>query len=501
MADHGIQISRTTISPPPIAVQGDGVVGVVGTAPGAAVDGAFGDGTAILYDTPFRLNNRAEATSADLGATGTLPALLNGIYRQGNMPVWMTIVEEGAAVPAILAEDFSTTTFSTFVTQSGFDASTLTGQRWAIIAAGSHRFLAFKNISNADETLATGLVHGREIEVRASGGSTILHTYTVEGDFDDTHDRIEIDKTAVTTGLTNGTAYDLSTVAVAARTADQGTRVNLLGRESQLTGIYALTSVDPPPTILCLGSTLANTRVGGNANVLASGLVEIAGKLKGIAVLDGPNTTQADATTFAGDFDSARAFLVDPGVNTADGAVPASPSVAGLMAVTPFWESPSNRVLQGVVGLGRAIDRARSKTLNDAYIATVIRRNGFRLWGNETLATATNVSYRFVNIQRTADAIEASLVASHLYAIDRNITARYFETVALGVNQFLGKLASQGAITGGVCYPDNSKNTVASIQAGEVYFQIEWSGSYPAQTLNINIELSGRFLEELLANI
>ena len=69
------------------------------------------------------------------------------------------------------------------------------------------------------------------------------------------------------------------------------------------------------------------------------------------------------------------------------------------------------------------------------------------------------------------------------------------------MNQFLAKLTSQGAISGGVCYPDDSKNTVASIQAGEVYFQIEWSGSYPAQTLNINMELSGRFLEELLANM
>ena len=185
MADHGIQITRTSVSPPPVATLGGGVVGVVGTAPDAAVDGAFGDGTAIIYDQPFRINNRGEATTADLGAGGTLPGILNGIYRQGNVPVWFSIIEVGAAVAAIVAADFSAATFSTFVTQSGFDASTLTGQRWAIIAAGSHRFLAFKNISSADETLATGLTHGREIEVTAAGGTTVLHTYTVEGDFDD----------------------------------------------------------------------------------------------------------------------------------------------------------------------------------------------------------------------------------------------------------------------------------------------------------------------------
>ena len=500
MADHGIQISRTSISPPPIAVQGDGVIGVVGTADGATVDGAFGDGTSVRYDTPFRLNNRAEAPSVDLGDTGTLPAVLNAIYRQGNMPVWMVIVEDGVDTAAIPSEAFAMEEYRGFTTQSAIDAALVTDPIWSLISDGQHRHLAFKNANASDVTTLRGLEPGHKVAVSASGGGSTLHTYTIEGDYDELHRRIEVNSNASHSGLTNATDYDLATVEVPAITVADATRIKVLGRASQLTGIYALTSVDPPPTILCLGSTLANSRPGGNANTLAAGLVEIAGKLKAIAVLDGPNGTQAEAITFAGDFDSARAYLVDPGVVTADGDGLASPSVAGLMAATPFWESPSNRILRGVVGLGRAIDKARAQALNDDYIATIIRRNGFRLWGNETLAT-TAASYRFVNIQRAADAIEASLVESHLYAVDRNITVRYFETVALGVNNFLGKLTARGAITGGICYPDNAKNTVASIQAGEVYFQIEWSGSYPAQTLNINIELSGRFLEELLANI
>ena len=605
MADHGIQITRSSISPPPVETLGAGVVGVVGTAPDANPDGAFGEevtldttefssvttqatltaltsahwavitvssvkylgfkspstadekvlaglqignkveiyavnGTTLLltftvgatyddtndriqinasavgtsltdgtnydvkahqvnYNTPFRINNRAEAPTAELGDDGTLPDALNGIYRQGNMPVWMTIVEVGTAVAAIASAAFSVSTFSTFTDQAGFEASALTGEQWAIIQEGSHRFLSIKNIVAADTTLLTGLTHGRQINVNASGGST-LHTYTIEGAFDSTHNRIEINQNATTITLTAGTNYDLSTVATSAVSGDDATRVNLLGSDSQLTGIYALTSVDPLPTVLCVGSTLATTRPGTNANVLAAGLVEIAGKLKAIAVLDGPNTTAAAAATFAGDFDSARAYLVDPGVVTADGAVPASPSVAGLMAATDFWVSPSNMPVNGVVGLGRLIDKSRAQDLNDDYIATIIRKNGFRLWGNETVAT-TDASYRFVNIQRTADAMEASLYAAHQWAIDRNITERYFALVAQSVNNFLQKLTAQGAITGGICYPDDSKNSVASIQAGEAFFQIEWSGSYPAQTLNINIELSGRFLEEILANL
>ena len=384
MADHGIQITRTDITPPPVPIVGQGLIGVVGTAPAAKVDGKFGNavGNAIDYNEPFYLTRRADAPVADLGKTGTLPAVLNAIYRQGNVGVQMVIVAEG-------------------------------------------------------------------------------------GD-------------------------------------DAATRTNMLGTEAALTGVYALQAADPIPKILCLGSDVANSRVGGNANTLAAGLLEVAKAVRGVAVLDGPNTTQADALTFAGDFDSPRAYLVDPGVVTADGSVLASPSVAGLIASIDFWRSPSNRVLQGVVGTQRKIDfghsNSRAQVLNNAYIATIIRDAGLRLWGNESV-TSTNPNYRFINILRTADAIEDSLERAHQWAVDRLITTRYFELVSQSVNNFLDKLTSQQIISGGECYPDEEKNTASTIQEGQVFFNVEWSGAYPAQTLNIDMQLSGRFLEALLQTV
>ena len=197
-----------------------------------------------------------------------------------------------------------------------------------------------------------------------------------------------------------------------------------------------------------------------SANPVSAELLSVADALKAIAIIDGPNGTHAEAIAKAGDFDSARAYLIDPGITTADGRVLSGPTVAGKMAATNFWQSPSNMPLNGVVGTQRLVDKGRAQALNDVYIATIIRRNGFRLWGNETVAT-TDASYRFINIQRTADAIEASLYDAHQWAIDRNITERYFELVAQSVQNFLDKLTSQGAITGGVAYPDDSKNSVA----------------------------------------
>ena len=500
MADHGIQITRTSVLPPPIRTLGQGVIGVVGTASGAAADGKFGDGTSVEFHEPFLLNSRADAPSADIGTTGSLPAVLNGIYRQGNVPVQMVIVPDGVGAAATPSEAFAMEEYRGFTTQSAIDAALVTDPIWSLISDGPHRHLVFKNAAAGDTTILRGLEPGRKVTVSASGGGSTLHTYTIEGDYDELHRRIEVNSNASHSGLTNATDYDLATVAVPAVTVADATRINLLGRESQLTGVYALLSASSAPTILCVGSTLANTRPGSNANTLAAGLVEIAIKLNAIAVLDGPNTSHADAITFAGDFDSARVYLVDPGVVTADGSVLASPSVAGKFAVTDFWESPSNMILNGVVGRGRLVDKVRAQALNDDYIATILHKKGFRLWGNETV-TSTEPNYRFVNIQRTADAIEASLREAHQWAIDENITVNYFQLVAQSVQNFLDKLTSQAAITGGVCYPDDSKNTVDTIQEGQAFFQIEWSGAYPAQTLNINMELSGRFLEEILANL
>ena len=301
---------------------------------------------------------------------------------------------------------------------------------------------------------------------------------------------------AETNTLTNGTDYDLKAAAQAQIDGDDVTRDNMTGTEANSTGVYALLAADPIPKLLCVGTELANIRVGGNANALAAALVEVATKLRGTAILDGPGNSNADAKAFAGDFDSPNAYLVEPGVITADGEVQASPSVAGLIAVNDlqngFWTSPSNRAIQGVLGISRQLSHgfvgSQSDDLNKNQIAAIVRDAGYLLWGNETLASEP--SYRFLSVARTANAIEDSLIAGHKWAVARNITARYFDLVAQSVNGFLAKLQAQGAITGGECYPNAEKNTVPTIKEGQVFFDCEWTASYPAQTVNITLQLS-----------
>ncbi|MCE6982483.1 phage tail sheath family protein, partial [Pseudomonas frederiksbergensis] len=103
-----------------------------------------------------------------------------------------------------------------------------------------------------------------------------------------------------------------------------------------------------------------------HSSTLAVGtaLVALADKLRGLAIIDGPNSTDEAAIAYAENFGAKRAYLVDPGVQYWDTGknatldAPASAWVAGLFAWTDseygFWASPSNKAFVGITGTSRS---------------------------------------------------------------------------------------------------------------------------------------------------
>ncbi|MCR8038482.1 phage tail sheath family protein, partial [Pseudomonas aeruginosa] len=93
---------------------------------------------------------------------------------------------------------------------------------------------------------------------------------------------------------------------------------------------------------------------------VATAMDGLAEKLRAIAILDGPNSTDEAAVAYAKNFGSKRLFMVDPGVQVWDSATntarkaPASAYAAGLFAWTDaeygFWSSPSNKEIKGITG-------------------------------------------------------------------------------------------------------------------------------------------------------
>ncbi|WP_375674229.1 MULTISPECIES: phage tail sheath subtilisin-like domain-containing protein [unclassified Bartonella] len=248
---------------------------------------------------------------------------------------------------------------------------------------------------------------------------------------------------------------------------------------------------------------------GATANPVAAELIGIAERLRAIVVLDAPNSTDEAALSTAKDFDSKRAILIDPFVKVnRDGKIieqPASAAVAGVIAKTDFthgfWHSPSNKVINGIVGTARPIDfsigdrSSRANLLNEQNITTIIRENGYRLWGNRTLSSDTK--FAFLSVVRTADMINDAILRGHLWAVDRNIKKTYMNDVSESVNAYLRDLKAQGAILGGRCTPDLELNTASAIEGGRVYFNVEFTPTTPAEHITFRSQIINDYLEEI----
>ncbi len=283
------------------------------------------------------------------------------------------------------------------------------------------------------------------------------------------------------------------------------TGANIAGTALDGTGVYALlaakssTGVKPKILIAPGFSHLAD---------VASGLISVGNRLLAGVILDGPNTTDADAITLAGSISDAdrRALLVDPYVLDGGEARPASPYVAGLVAQSDarfgFWRSPSNQEILGIEGLARPISfelgdaNSAAQLLNDENVTTIVRESGFRLWGNRGLGTEP--MRQFWSVVRTDDAIAESVKSSHLWAVDQGITRGFVEEVLEGLRAFMRDLRSRGAIINFDAWIDPDLNTSTSLGNGELYIDYDFTPPPPAESITFRSRLTTKYLSQII---
>ncbi|MFG6082332.1 phage tail sheath subtilisin-like domain-containing protein [Paracoccus litorisediminis] len=470
---HGVEVIEIDTGPRPIRTVRSSVIGIVGTAPDA-------DPAAFPLDTPVLIaGSRAEAAKLDMTEAqtgeGTLPAALDGILDQIGAVVIVVRVEEGATEAETLANILG-----------GVNA--LNGQY-----EGVHALLSAESVVGYSPRILCipGFTHQRS----ANGITGVTITAGGSGYTNGTH-RLTV------TGTGSGAAID-ATIAGGSVTA-----VTVVNPGSGYTS--APTFALPAGAGAGTGATFTSTR-GTVGNAVVAELVGIAERLRAVIIADGPNTTDAAAIAYGGDFGSPRVYVVDPWVLVSDSAgaltsEPASARVAGLIAKIDndrgFWWSPSNQVINGIVGTVRAVDfklgdaNARANLLNEQNIATIIRQDGFRLWGNRTLSS--DAKWAFLSVRRTADMLNDSILKAHLWAVDRNITKNYLRDVEEGVNAYIRQLVAQGALIGGRCWADPDLNTAAAIADGKVFFNFDFTAPYPAEHITFRSILTTDYLEELV---
>lgn len=277
-----------------------------------------------------------------------------------------------------------------------------------------------------------------------------------------------------------------------------------VGDDGQYTGLSALLGAEC--VVYLAPKIIIAPQYSATASV-ATAMQPIADRLRAVALIEGPNTTDQAAIQYRKQFGSKRLFVVDPGLKVwdttknADAVVPNSAYVAGLIARVDnelgFWWSPSNQLIYGITGLARPVDfvlgdsNSRANHLNENEITTVIQQDGYRLWGNRTCSE--DPKWAFINVVRTADILNDSLQREHLWAVDRCITKTYVADVQEGVNAYIRSLIAQGALLGGHCWPDPDLNSPANLAAGKVYWNFDFTPPAPAEHLTFQSILTNDY--------
>ena len=464
---HGVEVLQIDTGARPIQTVRSSVIGLIGTAPNADVD-------KFPLNTPVLVARRSEM--AGLGAAGTLQSALDLIYDQAGAVVVVVRVAEGLNEAATINN-----------VRGGINNTTGAYE-------GVHAFLAAENeVGFAPRVLlAPGFTHQR-----SSNG---ILSIAVQN---------------------QGAGYVTApTVTIGAPSAGgkQATAVAVLGTGDNAGKVVSITITDPgsgyvtAPTVTIGAPATGGTQaVAGTvqrgvvrSEVLAE-LLGIAQRLRAVIIADGPNTTDAAAIQIADDFGSDRIYVIDPWVLRDGESIPASPAVAGLINKVDnergFWWSPSNNEIAGIEGTSRAIDftlgdyTSRANLLNEAKIATIVREQGLRLWGNRTLAM--DPKYAFLSVRRTADMINESILRGHLWAVDRCITATYLEEVQESVRGYLRSLKARGAILGGDVWVDPEQNTPTDIANGQVRIDFDFTPPYPAERVTFRSHLVSTYVVDL----
>lgn len=540
---HGVEIVTVDQGPRPIQTVRSAVIGLIGTAPLADVE-------AFPLDTPVLVNSRGGYSA--VGADGTLKDALDAIFAQFSPFVVVVRVAEGAddaeTVANLLGAVNSQTGVMTGVHAFRMAESELGVSPMILIAPGftSERPTGVSAVALSDNgtgytsapTVAfTGgggegaaatavLTNGISIAVGAGGsGYTTAPTVVIGAP---PAGGVQATATATLTGdavtaitVTNpGKGY--TSAPAVSFTGGGGTAAtataSLTGRVGSVTITNPGRDYTSAPTIGFTGgggsAAAATATVAAGPNPVVGGLLALANQLRAHIVAEGPNTTDSAALAYRGDWGSRRIFIVDPAVKFYDTVAGnyvvkgvASAVVAGLVARIDheigFWKSPSNETVNGVGGLGRAIDWAlgdpntRANLLNENEVATFIREDGWRLWGNRT--ASDDPRYAFLSVSRTKDMVDLSIQKAHRYAVDRVINKGYVEDVVASVNSYLRQLQARGAILGGRCWFDPDFNQNADITAGHVTFSYDFTPPYPAERVTFRSTITDEYIASLFA--
>ncbi|MFS9617984.1 phage tail sheath protein [Enterobacter hormaechei] len=165
----------------------------------------------------------------------------------------------------------------------------------------------------------------------------------------------------------------------------------------------------------------------------------------------------------------------------------------------------SNVGVNGVTGISKSVfwDLQEPGTdadlLNEAGVTTLIRRDGFRFWGNRTCSD--DPLFLFENYTRTAQVIADTMAEAHMWAVDKPITATLIRDIVDGINAKFRELKTNGYIVDATCWFDEEANDEATLKAGKLYIDYDYTPVSPLENLTLRQRITDKYLANLISSV
>ncbi|MFZ4219690.1 phage tail sheath subtilisin-like domain-containing protein [Enterobacter ludwigii] len=265
------------------------------------------------------------------------------------------------------------------------------------------------------------------------------------------------------------------------------------GDDGKFTGLYALLTAEAragvkPRIIGAPGLDSLN---------VATELGVIAKKLRAFTYVGAPGCNSVeDAKNYRMQLSGRETMVIWPDWTAYDsntgltGIVP-SPAVAlGLRAsidqAVGWHKSLSNVEVSGVTGITHdvyySLQDADSDTddLNQAGVTTLIKRNGFRFWGNRTCDEET---YIFEVYTRTAQILADEVAESNAQNVDDPLNPSLAHDIVDGVSKKLSSLTTKGQLLGGKAWFETVDNDKDSLRNGKLTVKYNYTPVPPLEDL------------------
>lgn len=172
---------------------------------------------------------------------------------------------------------------------------------------------------------------------------------------------------------------------------------------------------------------------------------------------------------------------------------------------TGWHKTLSNVGVNGVTGISASVfwDLQEPGTdadlLNQAGVTTLIRKDGFRFWGNRTCSD--DPLFLFENYTRTAQVLADTMAEAHMWAADKPITATLIRDIVDGIKAKFRELKTNGYIIDADCWFDETANDKETLKAGKLMLDYDYTPVPPLENLTLRQRITDKYLVNLVASV